>query len=248
MKFKTAITSIDKGGEIIRGYKLTALAQEKSFSDTIWLLLRGEFPTLAEAKMFGAILTMAIDHGPGTASAQAARISASVKTSLQASVSAGLLAMGDRHGGAVDLAAKFFEENNDTQNLTGLLEELKIKKIRVPGYGHAVLAKDSRTETLFEIAKETGFYQKYCHFAEQVEKELNKTASKPLPLNIDGSLAAILLEMGFASGTLMGIFIIARVPGLVAQITEEITDNAGLRRPPEDEIDYVGPSLREIGV
>ena len=248
MKFQTAITTIKDGQELVRGYKLTDLAEQKSFSDAIWLLLRGEFPTPAEAKMFGAILTITLDHGSGTASAQATRIAASVKTSIQAAVAAGLLAMGERHIGALDSAAKFFVENSETKDLSALLADLKSKKIRVPGFGHSVLTIDHRSQTLLSMAKETGFYKTYSQFAEEVEKELNAQASKPLPLNVDGTVAGILLDMGFTPGALTGIFIIGRIPGLVAQATEEMQADLGLRRLPEEEIEYTGPAPREIGV
>lgn len=248
MKFQTNITTIHEGREMVHGYTLTDLTQQKSFSDTIWLLLRGELPTVAQSKIFGAILTSAIDHGPGTASGLVTRISASVKTSIQASVAAGMLAMGERHIGALDSAAKFFTENKETSDLVGLVTELKSQKIRIPGFGHAVLTKDYRSETLLAIAKEVGFYGQYSKFAEEIEAELNKISSKPLPLNVDGAMAAILLDLGFKPGALTGIFLIARVPGLVAQATEEVQNDAGLRRLSEDEIEYTGASLREIGV
>lgn len=248
MKFQTAITNVNEGQETIRGYSLVELAKQKSFSDVIWLLLRGELPIQAESKLFGTLLTITIDHGPGTISGQAVRIAASGKVPMAAAVSAGILTIGERHGAPVDGAAKFFVENLKTQDLPALLAELKSKKIRVPGFGHAVLTTDHRSKTLFAVAKETGFYGQYCQFAEQVEVELNKTSSKPLPLNIDGSMAAILLDLGFKPGALTGIFIIARTPGLVAQATEETQSEVGLRRLSEDEIEYIGESYREIGV
>jgi citrate synthase len=68
MKFKTSITNLNNGEEIIRGYKLEDLMQKKSFAETVFLILKGELPNENEAKMFNAILTSAIDHGPGTAS------------------------------------------------------------------------------------------------------------------------------------------------------------------------------------
>lgn len=246
MKFQTAITNVNDGQETIRGYSLVELAKQKSFSDVIWLLLRGELPTQAESKLFGTLLTITIDHGPGTISGQAVRIAASGKVPMAAAVSAGILTIGERHGAPVDGAAKFFVENLKTQDLPALLAELKSKKIRVPGFGHAVLTKDHRSETLLSVAKETGFYGSYCQLAQNLEIELNKISSKPLPLNVDGAMAALLLELGFVPGALTGIFIIARTPGLVAQATEEMTADIGLRRLSEDEIEYTGPAPRTL--
>lgn len=247
MKFQTSITHITPDGERIRGYELAELAQQNSFSRAIWLLLRGEMPTVDESKMFSAILTMAIDHGPGTASGQVARIVASAKTSIQASVAAGILAMGERHVAALESAAKFFVANHDCKDVAVLVKDLKEQKVRIPGYGHAVLTDDKRSTTLLNFARDLKLYGPYAAFAEKVHSELNKISSKPLPLNIDGSMAAILLDLGFSPQALIGVFLIARTPGLVAQATEEMTNDVGLRRLPEENIEYTGPAPRKLG-
>lgn len=246
MKFQTAITHITPDGERIRGYELAELAQQNSFANTIWLLLRGELPTESEAKLFEAILTMAIDHGPGTASGQVTRIVASAKTSIQAAVAAGLLAMGERHGAALESAAKFFSTNYATNDVTTLVKDLKDKKVRIPGFGHAVLTEDKRSLFLLSLARELKLHGVHAAFAEKIGAELNAISSKPLPLNIDGSMAALLLDLGFSPYALTGVFIIARVPGLVAQATEEMANDVGLRRIPEGDVEYIGPSPREI--
>ena len=80
MKFKTSITDIKNGEEIIRGQKLEDLVTNHSFVETVFLILIGKLPTEKEKRMLDAILTSVIDHGPGVASAMAARISASKKT------------------------------------------------------------------------------------------------------------------------------------------------------------------------
>lgn len=246
MKFQTAITHITPEGERIRGYELAELAQQNSFSRAIWLLLRGEMPTVDESKMFSAILTMAIDHGPGTASGQVARIVASAKTSIQAAVAAGILAMGERHVAALESAAAFFVANQAHSDVAGLIKDLKDKKVRIPGYGHAVLTDDKRSTTLLNFARELKLYGQYAAFAEKVRQELNQISSKPLPLNIDGAMAAILLDLGFSPQALTGVFLIARTPGLVAQATEEMTNDVGLRRLPEENIEYTGPAPRKL--
>ena len=240
MKWETAITNINKGDEIIRGKKLSGLIKTNTFTETIFLIWQGRMPRLAETKMLDALLTSAIDHGTGTASAMTARIVASAKNSLHTSLAAGILAMGERHGGAIENAAKFFIDNQNNKNIVELVKELKEKKVRLAGYGHAVLVKDNRSTEILKMAKKLGFYKNYCELAVQVEKELNKISSKAVPLNIDGAMGAILADMGFDPKMMKGIFITARVPGLVAHIYEEIKNDAGLRRLSEDEIEFIG--------
>lgn len=240
MKWETAITNINKGEETVRGKKLSGLIKNNSFTESIFLIWRGRMPKPAETKMLNAILTAAIDHGTGTASAMTARIVASAKNSLHTALTAGILAMGERHGSAIENAAQFFIDNKKNKNISLTIKELKDKKIRLAGFGHAVLKRDERAEMLIKIAKQLKFFKETCKTAVECEKELNKLSSKNLPLNIDGAMGAILSDMGFDPEIMKGIFITARVPGLVAHIYEEIKNDTGLRRLSEEEITYIG--------
>jgi citryl-CoA lyase len=246
MQWKTAISKILDNKETIRGYDLSELIKNKSFVEAIFLVLKGNLPNDKEVKMLNALFTAAIDHGVGTASTITARTVASAGNSLHASLAAGILAMGKLHGGATEDAAKFFTENVEVKDVAGLIKSLKEKKVRLPGYGHKVLTHDYRTDTLFSIAKENGFYGKYCAFAEDVGLELNKISSKPLPINVDGAMAAIILDMDFSWQMAKGFFIIARVPGLVAHIYEEMAGDAGLRRLDSGEEEYIGEPDRKL--
>lgn len=241
MHFKTSITNVQRDGtEIIRGQELGNLVNNHSFVETIYLLLKGEMPTKNQARMLDAILTSVIDHGPAVASALAARISASAKNTLHSSVAAGLLGLGDRHGVVIEPAMKFFSEHIDEVDLLGLLQKMKEQKKYAPGFGHKIFEVDPRTERLFSIAKETSIYGKYCAYAQKVEETLNSISSKKLPLNADGAIAAILCDMGFDSRVGNGIFVIARVPGLIAHIVEEIKNDEGIRRLEPEDIEYIG--------
>lgn len=240
MQWKTAVSNVNGGEEIIRGKKLSGLVKSNNFTEAIFLTWQGRLPKPAETKMLDAMLVSAIDHGTGTASAMTARIVASAKNSLHTSLAAGILAMGDRHGSAIEGAAKFFQENIDCKDVVALVKNLKEKKVRIPGFGHAVLTIDKRAVELLTLAKKLGVSKQACSLAVSVGKELNKISSKPLPLNIDGAMGAIALDMGFDISLMKGIFITARVPGLVAHIVEEMADDQGLRRLDEDEIIYIG--------
>src|SRR3989344_2600327 len=240
MTWKTAITKISYTGEVVRGHDLQDLVQTKSFVEVIFLLLKGELPNKKEASMMNALLVACVDHGVGAPSATVARTVASTGNSLHTAVGAGILTLGELHGGAIEGAAKFFQENVGEKNVENLLKELKDKKVRVPGFGHKVLAHDHRTDALFTAAKETGFYDKHCKFAVETEEVLNKNSSKKLPLNIDSAMAAIISDMGFDWKVAKGFFIIGRVPGLVAHVCEQMMSGEGVKRIDEGEIEYVG--------
>lgn len=241
LHFKTALSQVNDGEETVRGHGLHDLVKSKTFVEVMYLLLRGELPTPAATKMLNAMLAMMIDHGPVVSSAMTARIVSSAGNELHTSVAAGILALGGtRHGGALGGAAAFFQEHLSNTDLEATVKKLKEQKIRIPGYGHRVLVHDNRTDTLFDIANETGFFGAHCKLALSVGNALNTVSSKPIPLNMDGANAAILLDMGFDAKLATGFFLIGRMPGLVAQVYEEMNDNVGLRRLDEDEIEYVG--------
>lgn len=233
MQFNTDITTFDGDHkESIRGISLDTLVTEQSFVSSIFLLIQKRLPSLSEARMLDAILTTAIDHGAATASAMNARISASAKNPIHASLAAGILGFGERHGMAVEGHMKFLQDAIVFEgSLEELLRNMKEQKIRVPGFGHKVFeTEDPRSTTLFALAKELDVFGKNCQMAFDTGIILNTISSRPLPLNVDGAIGAILLDMAFAPKTGNAIFLMARVPGLLAHIIEEGEQGNGIRR------------------
>ena len=79
-----------------------------------------------------------------------------------------------------------------------------------------------------------------CQAAAAVEAVF-KAQGKPLPVNVDGAMGAILADLGFDSGLMNGIFMIARVPGLVAHVHEEKSRMRPMRRIDPVDHAYDGP-------
>ena len=76
-KWKTGITSVEPNKLKTRGYLQEDLIGNISFSEMVYLLIKGELPPESESKMFEAVLTSFCDHGVTPPSTQAARIIAS---------------------------------------------------------------------------------------------------------------------------------------------------------------------------
>jgi citryl-CoA lyase len=247
MKIKTRIADIQSdGAEIIRGYTLTDLISNKSFPEVIFLLLKGKLPSIDETKMFNAILTAIIDHGPAVASAMNARISASAKNDLHTAVAAGLLGLGERHGVVIEQSMRFFYDHLKEKDWEGLLKKMKEEKKYLSGYGHKIFTSDPRTQNLFDLAYELKIAGPHVGLAQHIENVLATIQSKKIPLNADGAIAAILCDMGFDYRVGNGIFVIARVPGLVAHVVEECTNDEGIRRLDPEDIEYIGDSVRAL--
>ncbi len=240
--YRTAITTHVDSRPHVYGYDLTTLAGEASFAKVIYLILRGEMPSKNSEKMLDAMLVLAIDHGVEPSSVVSARNVYSGGSPVQAAVAAGVLAFGEYHGGAIEAAMENFKEYVGRSPKEMADDFAKAGK-RVPGFGHRLYDVDPRTQRLLVLAKELGFLGKYVKFVQGVEEELSKVG-KNLPLNIDGIFAALLLEMGFVPKVGKGVFIIARVPGLVAHVVEEATREKPVRRLTDADVEYDGPRPR----
>src|SRR4029077_16676581 len=99
--WRTAIATSDATNIWIRGHEMTALMRGATFTDAIVLLHLGRLPSPGERRLLDAILIGVSDHGAGAPSCAAARLAASGnRSSISSAIAAGVLAIGDEHGGA----------------------------------------------------------------------------------------------------------------------------------------------------
>ena len=71
--WRTEIIDMEPGKIAFRGHRIEDLIGHVSLPQMIWLMLRGDRPHAAQARLFEAALVSAVDHGP-----QAPSIAASV--------------------------------------------------------------------------------------------------------------------------------------------------------------------------
>lgn len=246
--WKTRIsTHIDKKA-YVRGYELEELIGNLTFTEAIYLVLKGELPTEKEKKMLDIIFVSIIEHSIAPPSVLAARSVISGGNSLHVGVGAGVLAFGEAHGGALEDAMKFFQENVN-KNPEEVVKEYLTNKKRIAGFGHKFFKDfDPRTKKILEYAKKLDFYGKYVKFAIEVEKAIEKIKGKKLVMNVDGAIASVVSEMGFDWRLGKGFFIIGRIPGLVAHAYEELVyEKPFSKRLNEDEeVEYLGVKPRKL--
>jgi len=248
--WKTAITDTSEGRLVVRGVEITEAMEHLSFGAMVYLLWKGQVPTKGEARLMDAILVSSVDHGTTPPSSLATRVVMSGGNPLNASVAAGVLAIGDSHGGAIEACARLFQdwlatrdEVPDTGQLaTIIVQEFQEKQKRIPGYGHRVYKRDPRTLKLIEIAEREKLRGKGIDLALAIQDELEKrSGGKPLPLNVDGIIAAIMTDLGFHWGLGKGFFILSRTAGLVAHAHEERTREKPMRSFGQTKPVYDGP-------
>lgn len=241
MKWRTAI-STHKGGELyIRGEALTKLIDKYSFTEAIFLILKGTVPGKREKEMLDAVLVAPIEHGVEAPSAFVARTVASTGNSMNAALAAGFLATGDWHGGAVEQAARMLQSNKTPAQI---VSDALAKKERVSGYGHKLYKDaDPRAAAIFAKAKKLKFYGKYVGRAIAIQKELEKQSGKKLALNIDAAIAAVISELGFDWRLGKAFFALGRLPGIIAHAHEEMLNEKPYRRFEESDVEYIGPKI-----
>ncbi len=252
LHWKTAITSVQPNKVRLRGYSIDDLMGKISFSQAIYLALKGELPSPQVGRLLDAIFVSSVDHGAGPPSVLAARTVASTGAELNAAVAAGVLAISRLHGGAIEEAMNLFQavsrraaEKNAPEKETAreILAEMKARGERASGFGHRVHTQDPRTARLFGLAEELNLAGPYIRIARTIEG-LFKESGKPLPINVDGAIAAVLCDLGIPSEIGNAFFIIARVPGLVAHIHEEKTRMRPMRKIHPADFEYDGPGER----
>jgi len=255
LHWKTGITKTQPNKISLRGYPIDQLMGRVSFSQAVYLALKGEFPTPEAGRLVDAIFVSSIDHGASPPSVLAARTVASTGGELNAAVAAGVLAISRFHGGAIEEGMQLFlamERRMTEKSLSvaqaaeAVLEEMKAAGRRASGFGHRLHTRDPRTEKLFGLAAELGFAGRYVQIARAAEAALGKQLGKPLPINVDGAIAALLCELGFPPEVGNAFFIIARVPGLVAHVREEKTREKPMRKIHPEDFEYDGPGEREV--
>ena len=251
--WRTAIVDKDETHIWIRGYDITQLMRQAGFVDMVFLLHRGRLPNAGERRLLDALLVASGDHGAGAPSCATARLAASGnRGSLSAAVAAGILAIGDEHGGAGEICMNLIADHAPAERrasrsmddaAVAAVENSRQAGSRLPGLGHRIHTTDPRVAVLFDMAADAGIAGDGIAFMRSLESAAARLL-KPLPINIDGALAAVLYDMGFPPSAAKLIFIVGRVAGLTAEVAEEHAREKPMRvRIP---IEYDGEPPREI--
>ncbi len=195
---------------VVRGKDLPGkILGHLNLGDMAFLELTGRTPDAKESKLFNAMVVTLVEHGV-TPSALAARLTyLGAPEAMQDAVAAGLCGLGSVFVGSTEGVARMLSETTNIQELIG-------KHKRLPGLGHPLHKPvDPRTVRLFEIARETGYYGKYCQTMEALAK------AKNLTLNATGAIGALACELGLDWRAVRGLGVMARTVGLVGHILEE---------------------------
>ena len=236
--WKTSIIDMEPGRIELRGSPIQDLISNISFTNMIWLMVRGDRPNEAQSRLFEAALVSAVDHGPQAPSIAAARMAVTCGLPLNNAMASAVNMLGDVHGGAGEQAVELFHlVMAHDGSVSNALNEWKTRHGKIiPGFGHRFhKPTDPRAPRLMELVDQAvGFGAcggKFAQIAQQIETLLSEQKGRPIPMNIDGATAVIYAELGFAPPLARGLFCLSRSVGILAHSWEQMNQSARNKGP-----------------
>jgi len=257
--WSTSLTSIEPNKILVRGYPIDELMARVSFADAVYLLLTGDLPSPAISRLIDAMLVSFIDHGATPPPTLSARNAATTGASIRGAVAAGVLGFGRHYGGDILACRQRLDEGlapwRDGMPMNEAASQevdrlVQANDIPPPGFGHRYHRTDPRATRLLQIAHELEVDHQYAQFLRALELALAHHPAlqdRPLPVNVDGAIAAITGDLGLAPEVADALLIISRVPGLAAHVLEEQRRESPMRVIDPTAHRYDGPSERRLG-
>ena len=257
----TEIIDIEPGRIAVRGYPIEQLIGELRFPEMVWLMLRGEIPAPAQARLLEHALVAAVDHGPHAPSIAISRMAVTCGLPINGAMASAINALDDVHGGAgqqcMQLLLAIASDGRDVEEAVKVEEALDRHTEQnngklIPGFGHRWHDVDPRAVRLLELvrgAQADGIVDgRYARIATHIEVALQRRKGVPIPMNIDGVTAAIYCELGFPAPLGRGLFILSRSVGILAHAWEQSQQGGRIKgpMPPSIPYRYTGPKRRNL--
>ncbi|GAA1936421.1 citryl-CoA lyase [Nocardioides hwasunensis] len=259
-RWRTKITDASAEGVRIRGYDLSELSRSVDFASTFYLLTVGELPTEAQGKALNALMISACDRGI-TPSSAISRTVASCGAPLQAAVAAGILTFGDVQGGVgiemgrgllratAGLEGSVTHDSSEARAAAeAFVDHYEALGQRIPGYGQPLHPDgDPRARRLIEYAFDLGVDGTALAVGLAAEVVIAERKGRPIPMNVDGAIACVAIDIGMPPDIIRAINFVARAAGLSAHVLEEMETSTSFRLlATDDEVAYEGTGPRSI--
>lgn len=250
--WRTALGNGAADPKIVAGHSLESITRERTYTEVLWLVVRGRFPEPEERAVFEACLTAIVDQGYRNTVATVARFAASAAAEPIPAIIAGIAGIGRHTGGAQVYVATYLDEIRNRvetgEDLDAVADDVVARHRAtgaVPGYGsklHRSLGYDPRARTLFAIAGEHDLPDRMGtegYFA--VGRALERVLGRTLVQNIDGAMGAVFNDLGFRPMDVAALEVPVMLPSIIGHTLEELRDGHPMRMLPDDLVRYVGP-------
>ncbi|MDQ6821439.1 MAG: citryl-CoA lyase [Actinomycetota bacterium] len=213
------------------------LMGQMSFTEYFHLLLTGEEPTEQQRFFLDLLLVAIAEHGMMPTNVAARMTLAAAPDSLQGAVAAGILGCGPVLLGTAEDCARMLEQGQrevgSGQQPPAVAERITrsvhASNERMPGFGHPVHRPlDPRAERILELADARAVSGPHVLLARCLRDAVALVWEKPLTMNVSMPIAAVMLDLGFASASVKAVPILARTAGLLAHLAEEHERPLGL--------------------
>jgi citrate synthase len=228
----TSICTSDEASITVRGFDLTTEIMGKlDFTTYFWLLVTGNMPDAQQKFFADAVLCAIAEHGLVPSVVAARMTMAAAPEAFHGAVSAGLLGCGSVVLGSAEVAGQFYasimadaaeREISIREAAIDGIRRLRADKKAIPGFGHPQhSAGDPRANRLLALAEEHGLHSDHIQTLYAIRDVLPEAIGRPLPINVNGAIPAVMLDAGFPLAALKGISLLARTASLVAHLQEE---------------------------
>ncbi|MFE0100424.1 bifunctional 2-methylcitrate synthase/citrate synthase [Streptomyces sp. NPDC059009] len=222
---------------------------ELGYAENFFHMCFGGVPAPEVVRCFEISLTLYAEHS-FNASTFTARVVTSTLSDLHSAVTAAIGALkGPLHGGANEAVMHMLDEIGDPARAEEWLDEALAERRRIMGFGHRVYKDgDSRVPVMQDALDRL--------VARAADPETSRLATlhtalrdamlarKSLHPNLDYPAGLAYHLMGFDTPAFTPIFVMSRITGWTAHITEQLAHNA-LIRPLAS---YAGPDQRTLPV
>jgi citrate synthase len=223
----------------VRGRDLAGdLIGRLSFTEYFHLLLTGEEPTADQRYFLDVLLVSIAEHGLMPSNVAARMTLAADPDSLQAAVAAGILGAGPVILGTSEECARLLTAGGDP---VAVAREIRRSGGKVPGFGHPIHEpRDPRADRILQIADDRGVSGLHVALARRFADAVAEVWGRPLPMNVSMPIAAVMLDLGFPTGAVKAVPILARTASLLAHLAEEQERPLGftLARAAEEAAEY----------
>ena len=236
----------------VRGRDLCGdLMGRVSFTEYFHLLLTGREPNDEERYFLDLLLVAIAEHGMMPSNVAARMTLAADPGSLHGAVAAGILGCGPVVLGTSEVCARMLEEaqrdvaagGEPAAVATERAEAIHAAGGKAPGFGHPVHRPlDPRAERILELADAREVSGPHVVLARCFLEAVTEVWGKPLTMNVAMPIAAVMLDLGFASSAVKAVPLLARTAGLLAHLAEEQEQPLGfhLAARAEEAVEYEG--------
>ncbi len=197
------------------GYNFLDLVENKSYSDIVYLLFKGELPSLESSRLFTALMVACITPGPRSPAARAAVLAGVGKTDPELILPIALNILSGKNGGAADIlpSMRFIVRNvkKDPEEIIANINDSDGATALPPGFAQVFGGSDPLTVKLGESLATYSEASQCLPWVLAVARGINNGG-----LLMTGLFSAVLCDLGFSPKVGGGIFQICNAPGLCA--------------------------------